>query len=387
MHSLKYTALILLICLFSFIALSCKKSDDSGQGQQTAPSPKVTANWVEAYRTPASQQAGAYLAMFSYNSISAPNQNAIFVAADYPNPEDKNNRMALVLRSTDGGSNWKELPVKTPGATIVSMNSVSFYNPSLGWAVGLDPKGQGYLLSTTDGGETWASMKIEYKQTPTCVKFTGPQTGFIVGTSPMTGDEESEGGPSDILGTTDGGKTWGSLYHLPASINDITFTDAQHGWVAGVPAAIYYTTDGGRTWDSGKTGLESAQGPADAKGKPQKPYSFTSISFVDANYGWAVAQGEAQSLVLKTTDGGKTWVPLWVNQQEKLRAVYFQTQSKGWVATEEGNYVYRTDDEGRSWQSEPMKFEQKEPLYRFTLSDPAHAWAVGGGAIFRRVSN
>jgi hypothetical protein len=43
--------------------------------------------------------------------------------------------------------------------------------------------------------------------------------------------------------------------------------------------------------------------------------------------------------------------------------------------------VSRADGYGRT-----IDFVQNVPLYQIAASDPWHVWAVGGGGIFRRVS-
>ncbi|MGH9822423.1 MAG: WD40/YVTN/BNR-like repeat-containing protein [Blastocatellia bacterium] len=380
----KNVALVATICFLALAGSSCRKKENrSGDTNQKQPDGK----WVSSYRTQASLNAGAYLSVFSYNAISLVSRQVIFVAANYPDPNSDLGR-ALVVRTTDGGASWKELSITGAGDQPGALNGIQFLNPTTGWVVGSDDKGGGVLFHTTDGGETWSSQKLPVKGVPTSIHFVDSEKGWIVGSNPAPGgDEYSQGGPSDILATTDGGKTWTQAYHLPASMNDITFVDSQNAWTAGVPASIYHTSDGGRTWSSEITGLETQEGVTQLKGAKQKPFNITSISFGDAVHGWAVAQSSDadRSVVIGTSDGGRTWNPVWIAQGQKLRSVHFVNASQGWVATEDGDYIYRTDDGGRRWNVEKVEIEQKEPVYRMAGSDPANLWAVGGGAIFRRV--
>jgi hypothetical protein len=53
----------------------------------------------------------------------------------------------LLLRTTDGGDTWQELPA--PART--DLRAVDFLDPLEGWVAGTD----GFVLHTSDGGDTW----------------------------------------------------------------------------------------------------------------------------------------------------------------------------------------------------------------------------------------
>jgi photosystem II stability/assembly factor-like uncharacterized protein len=69
------------------------------------------------------------------------------------------------------------------------------------------------------------------------------------------------------------------------------------------------------------------------------------IAFVDSNTGWAV--GEAGQL-LKTSDGGATWVPQRSGVIDDLQRVAFANPSVGWVVGDHG-VVLGTTDAGATW--------------------------------------
>lgn len=56
----------------------------------------------------------------------------------------------LIILSDDGGRAWTQVPVPVS----VTLTSVSFSNPKLGWATG----SMGIVLRTRDGGQTWARV-------------------------------------------------------------------------------------------------------------------------------------------------------------------------------------------------------------------------------------
>ena len=54
---------------------------------------------------------------------------------------------------------------------------------------------------------------------------------------------------------------------------------------------ILKTNDGGASWDSKTSGIKS---------------ELTDVSFINANIGWIIG---ANGIILKTTNGGTTWTP------------------------------------------------------------------------------
>jgi photosystem II stability/assembly factor-like uncharacterized protein len=326
--------------------------------------------------------------MWSYNAISVVSPSVIFVAADYPNPEDVEKRVGVVVRTTDGGASWTEVPLEIPGIKLTFLSSIKFINATVGWAAGVEESGHTVVFKTADGGQTWKGQKTSFVQSPTSVLFTGNEKGWIGGVSAPPDDPDGEGGPSDILASPDGGSTWLAQYHLPVSIADLSFPSDSTGWAAGIPASIYHTEDGGRTWGPQQTGLEGG-----APGAPAvSQYRMRRVDFVDNLRGWAgatnsaVTPEEKRSAVFGSTDGGATWGTLWVLQGELLLELHFLSQQEGWVATDDGQYIYHTTDGGHRWLAEEVKgLEQRLKFYRIGAADPSHVWAAGGGAIIHRV--
>ena len=90
----------------------------------------------------------------------------------------------------------------------VSLNDVSFLNPSEGWAVGVtgyrhgdsDVPFDGVVLSTRDGGAIWKTHQMAGVGIPYAVTFVNPKDGWVVGYTAARGT---------ILATTDGGASLG----------------------------------------------------------------------------------------------------------------------------------------------------------------------------------
>jgi photosystem II stability/assembly factor-like uncharacterized protein len=87
------------------------------------------------------------------------------------------------------------------------------------------------------------------------------------------------------------------------------------------------------------------------------------ISFVDASNGWAV--GEAGQ-ILKTSDGGTSWVAQASNVDSRLTQVQFVDASVGW-AVGDNNLVFRTTDGGAHWTRQAAEAGDY-PGYGFKLA-------------------
>src|SRR5205085_9982217 len=121
--------------------------------------------------------------------------------------------------------------------------------------------------------------------------------------------EGDPGGPSDLMATTDGGKTWQSQVRLPVSIYDIQFLDKMNGWASGSKGSIYHTNNGGVNWDKQRTELEPGETITLPGSEGAKMFHIDGISFVDAEHGYAAARSSEEDTgrVLGTVNGGAAW--------------------------------------------------------------------------------
>jgi len=165
-----------------------------------------------------------------------------------------------IYRTTDAGKTWKKLN----GLTDQSIYDISFADDKNGWAVGR----RGFVIHTSDGGDNWELQTIprEPAQHLFAVRAVDANTAWAVG---------DWGGR---YYTADGGKTWedrsfvltpespawkylsddelatvakGGKVYDDIFLNDVFFTDKQHGWMVGEYGYIFRTEDGGQTWDRG----------------------------------------------------------------------------------------------------------------------------------------
>jgi photosystem II stability/assembly factor-like uncharacterized protein len=379
----------ILVSLVALGASGCNSAQKNQNRQSVTGAQPKPGKWIAQYRSPASfNYAGSNLSLFYYSGISVVSPNVVFVCGDTPNPKG-GEAVGVIVRTTDGGQSWIDTPVEFPGMLIPTLNSIHFINPEVGWAVGVDSGKDGIVIKTTNGGASWTLTRLAQKQTPVSVFFADADTGWIGGSTPLPGDEDSMGGPSAILATTDGGSTWHPQYNLPHSILNVRFIDKQRGWASGTRGVIYNTTDGGRSWDKQRTEIELGDGPPDLRGDGVKQFAIGGLQFIDKDHGFAAAGATEQPAgrMLVTSNGGTTWHRQWMINGIGVRDIFFVSPDEGWALTDDGSYINRTVDGGRSWFSEPRIFEQDVSLAKLAGADPDHIWAVGGGAIFFRVKD
>lgn len=389
----KRVALLLLLLALIFTASTCNKTATQNNNQQNVNQPPMKAGkWIPQWRSPAARAEGAYLPAFTYTCLAVLSPSVVYVAGDIPKGE--NSRVGIFTRTTDGGATWTEAELTRPDMNIIRINAMSFVSQTTGWLVGFNSKNEGIVLKTIDGGATWDATKLPLKQTPQTVYFTDENTGWIGGTS-LTPDEQGEeedkldfeGDPSDLLMTTDGGKTWQSMRRLPISISDIFFLDKTTGWMSGQKGTIYKTTDAGRTWNTQKSELETGEGAMiDVTGDGAKKFRIIGIHFSSPEDGFAAAiSGDnKEGRVLATVNGGASWAKKFMGGDFGFRDVFFINGKVGWVLPDYGHYIYYTVDGGSRWLSEVLPFEQDIPFFRIQGADEKHVWAAAGGAIFFR---
>lgn len=241
-----------------------------------------------------------------------------------------------LYRTSDGGLDWQLEAVnsvatnhKTTQFGCEQFCSVSFASTSTGWITTLAPQARPSLLVTHDGGVTWKLQTLPpttanmgcpcYVDTPI---FSDQDHGMLMlwsVASPLAGH---------LLMTSDGGSTW-TTHSLPdeAVWQTVGFYDAKHGWViAGsaavfaalgnrtssskaLPLPLYRTDDGGKTWVRVQTDLKLQS----------KDGSLMGLIFLDESQGFATwsfssGQGFAGYELLKTTDGGRTWLVVFTNR-------------------------------------------------------------------------
>lgn len=142
--------------------------------------------------------------------------------------------------------------------------------------------GNGFMIGTSDGGCSWQTIYTgEYSFHK--LEFVTNSVGYVIATKPDS--------PAPLLlKTTDGGSTYQPLKNAPHGMLDVDFSDQKNGFLY-TNAWVYRTSDGGTTWTRIPT-------PANSRG----------ALFTDADHGWTVQVRPGGYNIMKTLNGGKTWV-------------------------------------------------------------------------------
>lgn len=291
---------------------------------------------------------------------------------------------AVILHTTDGGTNWVD---QTPGGIangIDGLVGVSFVDTLTGWVIGRDTLQCSLILKTTDAGFTWIRQSLPI-DTPTAVSvhFIDKNNGWI-----------SHGGPHGfsyqqvILRTTNGGDAWNiqGWDNYDGGTCQIFFADAQHGWAAGgtemTPTTRGYimaTTDGGNNW------IESYHWGASI---PATWPLMTAVHFpVDALNGWGCgklmgATGYNYEIrIVSTGDGGLNWNEVQIINDNSVGTPWdidMVDLQNGWIVGAGGD-ILRTTDGFNTWHFDTSGVSTT--LRALDFVDINNGWAVGGTGV------
>src|SRR6266545_16156 len=158
----------------------------------------------------------------------------------------------------------------------------------------------------------------------------------------------------------------------------VSFTDPNNGTAVGEGGTILRTTNGGAHWTIQTSGYEGTG------------INFLGVSFTDANTGTAAGLnlGVGNAVVVRTTDGGNTWVTKYSNSATWITGVSFSDANTGTVIGVDFNLgaalILRTTDGGDTWTS------QTGPLalyYGVFFTDANNGTIVGGGGTIVRTTD
>jgi hypothetical protein len=196
--------------------------------------------------------------------------------------------------------------------STLSINDFLFTSQTRGILCGFTTDRRGkdnpIVMTTTDGGAHWATTPV--KEAGLSIFFLDDSTGWMI----------TEKG---VWTTAESGRTWTKLKGAPSGLLRLWFLDRKHGFAVGLEKRVFETTNGGDTW----TLLPIAK---DAQGDPTFT-TYGEIAFSGNNgiiSGWNVPprQGGPDwmeperaakrrqlpnlTILLETTDAGKTWTKL-----------------------------------------------------------------------------
>lgn len=290
-----------------------------------------------------------------------------------------------VLKTTDGGASWdiKFRARITNNNNAVYLRCVSFANPLKGWVGTLSPEVR--LYHTIDGGENWQAVENIPEEAPVAVCGLYAVNDSVIYASGTNFPDQV----ARMMKSVDGGATWTAwdMSQYASNLIDVYFPTPERGWVVGgisdkenpdykdLTPVVLYTEDGGQTWENRVENLSFPQGEWGWK-----------IHFLSDEIGFVSLENFQEAAILKTTDGGHSWVRLPVQGNANLEGVGFINETQGWVGGwgdenfEKGTSSV-TRDGGKTWENadEIGKFINR---FRF-LGNPVSVGYAAGQTVYK----
>ena len=264
---------------------------------------------------------------------------------------------------------WTQTVVKAD----CNWQSVQFSDAQNGVVVGGRTWSGGFALRTKDGGTTWQADSIE------------AWSLFSVAT-----DAKPQNTEGSLFYTSGIG---GRIFQ--AKKKDSTFTLAQHPhWMWARDVAVRRgrcVSVGGQGWQNG-TLVSFDLANSQTHSLDTFPQEMSSVAFADDSTVVAVGYG----LIVRSTNGGRTWLPLKEWDNDFYQSVCFPSEKIGYVVGYSGA-ILKTTDGGASWSSLESAKQFKTKRFRavfFTdilrgvicgeggllwrTLDGGNSWQVGG---------
>lgn len=209
--------------------------------------------------------------------------------------------------------------------------SLQFVNANIAYAVG-----DSVFLKSTDGGDSWTDLTTNITVTDPSfdvVFFVDANVGYI-------GRTNNTGG-ANLLKTINGGQTWTNVSspNMTQGVTNLYFLSPNVGYATGGFGAgnvFAKTTDGGDSWTKTSTPADDAS---------------AIIHFINDSTGFS-----GTSLIMRTHDRGNTWIPTKMPVLDKNNAIvdiYFVNANTGYALTYNHNVVLKTTDGGNTWVAKP----------------------------------
>jgi photosystem II stability/assembly factor-like uncharacterized protein len=272
-----------------------------------------------------------------------------------------------VWKTTDGGSNWKNISDKYFGGTIGAVavapsdENILYVGEGENTMRGNVSEGLGGMWRSDDGGRTWKNIGL--KDGRHIIRLlVHPRNPDIVWAGVMGhlfGPNETRG----VYKTTDGGKTWRKVLYVnnQTGASDLVME-------AGNPEVLYAGTwrvlrtpyslesggEGSGMWKSTNSG-ETWTAITTKKGLPKGVWGIVGVAVAPSNPDKIYALIEARNGgMFASADGGETWTLTSTDNNIRQRAWYY---TKVFVDPKNENMVYapnvglmRSRDGGKTFQ-------------------------------------
>ncbi|MFF8316760.1 WD40/YVTN/BNR-like repeat-containing protein [Streptomyces bobili] len=258
-----------------------------------------------------------------------------------------------VLRTTDGGANWRN--VSPPGAAGLQFRDVEAFDARRAVVLAIGEGDASRVYRTDDGGATWTESfrNTDARAFYDCMTFFDRRHGLAM-SDPVDGRFR-------ILSTSDGGRSWtvlpdaGMPAALPgeagfaASGQCLVSAGSRDVWLAtggAERARVLHSADRGLTWT-----VTDAPIPA---GDPAR--GVFGLAFRDRTHGLAVggdyrADQPSPSAAAATGDAGRTWRPAGTPPPAYRSGVAWLPHSRTAALAVGPTGTDLTTDAGRTWRT------------------------------------
>jgi photosystem II stability/assembly factor-like uncharacterized protein len=259
------------------------------------------------------------------------------------------NGEGAVIKTTDGGDTWSEI---LGGAGTDGIEAVCFTSADTGFIAGWN----NYFAKTTDGGASWTTMTVGSGNWYFMdIEFWDADNGIAV--------SKLNAGGSAVYVTDDGGATWSTASGITHGVEDAAYATATTLFAVGVDEKISKSTDGGSTWSLIYTG------------------TFQSYFFgVDFDGDFGVVGGE-DGKIMHTTDGGSSWITN-IEGYDNFKGASVYDSDSAYVAGSQED-IYKTTDGGANWAIEDNG-SGSATLYKVKFNDIGAGYVCGSQGVIKR---
>ena len=275
--------------------------------------------------------------------------------------------------------------------TNYPLKSVKFTDANTGYTCGYNT-----ILKTTNAGANWVKTNLQGDHQS--ITFTDNNTGFICSDS------------GKIFRTTNAGLSWenqssGTIKNLTS----INFYNSLTGIVTGYGKTLLKTTDSGLNWFSianiiwevdflsakiidennyYATGSDSYIVKTTNGGNSWVPYThgevnpLLTVDFINDNTGYASG---CCGMFMSTTNAGLNWTNnFYLSLGFTFYSLEFVNNTTGYIAGSNG-MIYRSTSNGVNWDSTVTLTD--ETLYSVEMLDENTGWVVGGYGTILKTTN